>query len=285
MASGAGESEFNSARAELFEVLGHPIRIRILQTLERTPLGFAELKKAAGMESSGHLSFHLNKLDGMLKVGADGDYSLTDEGKEALRVISVTRGNQNGKVRVARRPSPNKVALTLAIIAMVVLSGFVIIQQQQIGSLNHQAARQDLGTVVINGTRYSYAEFSVGSTNFPTIVGFDGVKFNMTLAPFALAKNQNFTVTFASTNLTDPFRGSRTVTLRFSPSPYIRITFGDGTAEHNAGLYISSNQKGTNLVSFLPDVNPWFSRHSNPRAGIFWNSTSNSYVFYVSLSP
>jgi DNA-binding transcriptional ArsR family regulator len=72
MAGAESEPEFNTSRAELFEALGHPIRIKILQALERKPMGFAELKKATGIESSGHLSFHLTKLEGLLKVGVDG---------------------------------------------------------------------------------------------------------------------------------------------------------------------------------------------------------------------
>jgi DNA-binding transcriptional ArsR family regulator len=39
MASGSDEPEFNAGRAELFEALGHPIRIRILQALEERPMG------------------------------------------------------------------------------------------------------------------------------------------------------------------------------------------------------------------------------------------------------
>ena len=96
MAPGAANPEFDAGRAELFEALGHPVRIRILQALDERPMGFAELKKAVGIESSGHLSFHLGKLEGLLKVGDAGAYSLTDEGREALRVVSVTRGSQNG---------------------------------------------------------------------------------------------------------------------------------------------------------------------------------------------
>ena len=72
--------------------------------MEHKSLGFADLKKAAGIESSGHLSFHLGKLEGLLKVGSDGNYSLTDEGREALHVVGVTRNGGSGGIRV-RAPS------------------------------------------------------------------------------------------------------------------------------------------------------------------------------------
>ena len=55
MASPEDHSEFNEARAELFETLGHQTRIRNLQALSRKPMGFAELKRETGIESGGHL--------------------------------------------------------------------------------------------------------------------------------------------------------------------------------------------------------------------------------------
>ena len=76
---------FNVGRAELFEAMGHPNRIRILKALSDTPLGFSELKRTLSMESSGLLSFHLQKLSNLVKTTSEGAYALTDEGKEALQ--------------------------------------------------------------------------------------------------------------------------------------------------------------------------------------------------------
>lgn len=100
-----GESDektsFNSSRAELFEALGHPIRIRILESLNKTPLSFSELKKRIGVESSGHLQFHLSKLNGLVETTSEGRYRLTDDGREALRIIGTMKetaeaGSKNG---------------------------------------------------------------------------------------------------------------------------------------------------------------------------------------------
>lgn len=63
----------------------------ILQALSDHPLGFSELKRIANIESSGNLSFHLNKLGKLIKTTAEGDYSLTDEGREAIRVVEATK--------------------------------------------------------------------------------------------------------------------------------------------------------------------------------------------------
>ncbi|MDA4124434.1 MAG: winged helix-turn-helix domain-containing protein [Thaumarchaeota archaeon] len=72
MSEGDGRGGFDSARAELFEALGHPNRIRILQAMREGPLGFAELKRQVGIESSGHLTFHLGKLGGLVSWGQMG---------------------------------------------------------------------------------------------------------------------------------------------------------------------------------------------------------------------
>jgi DNA-binding transcriptional ArsR family regulator len=82
-------NEFDLKEAELFEALGHPNRIEILQALNAGPLGFSELKKKIGIDSSGHLTFHLSKLDGLVNTNSEGKYCLTDRGKEALRVTRI----------------------------------------------------------------------------------------------------------------------------------------------------------------------------------------------------
>ena len=82
-------NEFDTREAELFEALGHPTRIGILQMLNERPLGFSELKKKLGIDSSGHLTFHLSKLAGLVKTDLEGKYCLTDSGREALRVTRI----------------------------------------------------------------------------------------------------------------------------------------------------------------------------------------------------
>jgi len=70
-----GEDHFDSSRAELFEVLGHPMRVKILRTLNEGPMSFSELKRETGIESSGHLQFHLSKLANLIKTDASGRLS------------------------------------------------------------------------------------------------------------------------------------------------------------------------------------------------------------------
>jgi hypothetical protein len=40
-------------------------------------MGFAELGRAIGIESGGHLSFHLTKLRHLVKMTREGNYALT----------------------------------------------------------------------------------------------------------------------------------------------------------------------------------------------------------------
>jgi len=293
MAGAESDPEFNASRAELFEALGHPIRIRILQALERRPMGFAELKKAAGIESSGHLSFHLTKLGGMLKVGDDGAYVLTDEGREALRVVSVTRGNQGGGVKVAMVRPSLKLAAVVAVAALVLLGAFVVVQQQQIGSLSRQVSQEAMGTVLINGTRYAYVEVPLASLTYPAVMTFDGVTFNMTAGPtgpFAAFISPSATpqagseVTFVTITTSSTLPGivtpitvgkNITVNIRIVPWPSVKITFGDGTSETYQGSTVASSAQSA--------ASPWFTQHSSPRAGVAWDSTSNSFYLYVSL--
>jgi len=95
MAMGGVPSDADSSRTELFEALGHPARIKILQSLNDAPMGFSDLKRKVGIESSGHLQFHLGKLEGLVKNTPEGNYVLTDDGKEALRLLE-TMGSVKG---------------------------------------------------------------------------------------------------------------------------------------------------------------------------------------------
>jgi outer membrane murein-binding lipoprotein Lpp len=45
------------------------------------------LKREVGIESSGQLQFHLGKLSGLVTTNSEGSYALTDEGREAIRVL------------------------------------------------------------------------------------------------------------------------------------------------------------------------------------------------------
>lgn len=75
---------------EKFEAISHPMRIKILEILSKKAMGFSELKRELGIESSGKLDFHLKKLKGLITT-EDGKYILTKDGYAALQAIYTIR--------------------------------------------------------------------------------------------------------------------------------------------------------------------------------------------------
>lgn len=157
-------NHFDSSRAELFEALGHPTRVRILRTLESKSMGFAELKREVGIESSGHLQFHLGKLTGLVTTNAEGSYALTDDGREAIRVLDAIPAGSERISTTSRtshkRDSWLKPLLAVLLTAIVVLAGVAIYQQNsqistlegQVSSLNSAlSARPTFANVTITG--------------------------------------------------------------------------------------------------------------------------------------
>jgi DNA-binding transcriptional ArsR family regulator len=137
-----GEIEGQDFRAELFESIGHPMRIKIFQVLNERPMGFAELKRAVGIESSGNMSFHLTKLRHLVMTGADGNYILTDDGKEALWSIgSISAGakGQEADWKVRRiRKYRLRIALTSLVVGLLLLASVAAFQQQALASQQDQ---------------------------------------------------------------------------------------------------------------------------------------------------
>lgn len=141
------QDSFNETRAELFEALGHPMRISILAALESRPMGFAEIKKSVGIESSGHLQFHLRKLGGLVQDARNGDYALTDGGRDALRVFRTTTVKTSDHTFIPSRVY-RKYLSAIAILGLlaIVLTGAIIVEVSsstaQSSSLNNQLSSQ-----------------------------------------------------------------------------------------------------------------------------------------------
>jgi DNA-binding HxlR family transcriptional regulator len=140
-------SNFDSSRAELFEALGHPARVRILRSLENGPTGFAQLKREVGIESSGQLQFHLGKLGGLVTTNSEGSYALTDEGREAIRVLKTvptdfaapsvrhSAAGRNGWTKSLRVFQ----VVSVVLLVLIAVFGFAYYSQStQVSSLNAQ---------------------------------------------------------------------------------------------------------------------------------------------------
>jgi DNA-binding transcriptional ArsR family regulator len=130
MVKDPGPSEFDSSRAELFEALGHPIRMKILQYLGETELSFSELKRKVGIESGGHLNFHLGKLDGLVRTTAEGYYVLTDDGREALMLQEIMgRTKEREAIEMSRdcfmEDMFKRFKMTIILVAIIIVASLI----------------------------------------------------------------------------------------------------------------------------------------------------------------
>jgi len=112
------QDSFSAERAELFEALGHPTRIRTLKLLQDSQMSFSELKKALGIESSGLMQHHLRKLQGLVRMTDESDYAITDEGKEALRVALAMEGGRPGQGK--------RISLSLSQVAAIIMACCIV---------------------------------------------------------------------------------------------------------------------------------------------------------------
>lgn len=179
----AEKDEFNRTRAELFESIGHQTRIKILETISREPLTFSGLKKRVGIDSSGHLSFHLEKLNNLIKTTPEGTYALTDDGREALRLIQTVHGTEiPAPVPTLRRSkwirTPKRLlALSAIVIAVILLgsiaasvaSGVTLYNSQETLQGSLQYLPVGWSTIQFNdsrGTTMSDFNFALAGANF-----------------------------------------------------------------------------------------------------------------------
>jgi DNA-binding HxlR family transcriptional regulator len=157
-------NDFNRDRAELFEALGHPTRIKILQVLLKSPLGFSALKRETGIESNGLLSFHLGKLEGLIKI-VDGNYALTDEGKDALRIMAVEEKITTEPI-IRHSITPLHALLIVLGVALVISVGFSVFYYQQQNIANDNLNQLYLRTYVERSFNYTVVvESGYGSTS------------------------------------------------------------------------------------------------------------------------
>lgn len=68
---------------EIFSALKHPIRRRILRSLERNRRTYTEMLNDLGVDT-GLLNYHLDHLGTLIRKDEDGRYTLSDFGVAAL---------------------------------------------------------------------------------------------------------------------------------------------------------------------------------------------------------
>jgi len=146
--------EEDRKRAEVFDALSHPTRIMLLKALSDEPLGFADLKKKLGIESSGHLQHHISKLGGLIKTDDYGKYTLSDQGKDALHSVdtveSVARvkASKNEQYGVSRKNTVLK--LTVIILAVLLALSLAMTAFQYSNALSLQSKIDHLNEVIVD---------------------------------------------------------------------------------------------------------------------------------------
>jgi DNA-binding transcriptional ArsR family regulator len=144
-------------RAEVFDALGHPTRISILKLLSQEALGFADLKKKTGIESSGHLQHHLSKLDGLIRTDEHGNYRLSDVGNDALFTVqTVEATSRRGRRKLTSDGRKSRIlwSTSVATLTMILLVSTLYLSNAYI-SLNRTAI-QTLNTAQkVNLTQYA----------------------------------------------------------------------------------------------------------------------------------
>ncbi len=289
-------NQFDASRAELFEALGHPMRVKILNALEGRPMGFADLKREVGIESSGHLQFHLSKLSSLVATTAGGDYVLSDDGREAIRVLRSTRASSEQAAPVARVSPLRRIGwrtplLTVLLVAVVVLASVAIYQQDQLAAMNRTLSSE---TVSIGGTRYYFESIPVLPNG--TQLLFHRVIFTI-LQPINVI-NYTYAGPVRLTNGTLISLDNKTVIEQMMFLPFgMSVTFPDGSQVTHPGFNVTARLLPANDVltrsvvyltySSLPvGGNPWFAQHGSLRAGLFMNFTSYAYpvTLYVGVN-
>lgn len=166
-------------RAELFDALAHPTRIKILKLLQEKPRSFMELKKELKIESSGNLQYHLAKLEGLVKHDASGKYVLSDDAKEALRFLEfVNQMNKPSRTEVGSRKLLASLTLVILVLSAVVLFEYYQIFLNLSRSIPlYDSVDLSEGSLVLGGKKFSYMLVTTEALENSTKIVFKGVTF------------------------------------------------------------------------------------------------------------
>lgn len=166
----------NDEKYLIFQALSHPTRVKILALVEGNDLTFASLKHELGIESSGQLQHHLQKLSRLITEKSNGSYGLNDSGRRALDIFRESERSGRPLEDLCCLPAPSEMAqykqvgrtgsllrlsvglilmaLTIGIVATYLLTGQLALSFNLIGT--------------------SFASFGIGGAAF---FGFFGVSF------------------------------------------------------------------------------------------------------------
>lgn len=104
--------------------------------LSEDSLGFADLKKRLGIESSGHLQHHLGKLGSLIKIDENGKYCLSEHGKDALFAVQTVENITKPQTKKVVERYSRGSAYPLLFLSLLLLVAFAWLQLASISTPN-----------------------------------------------------------------------------------------------------------------------------------------------------
>jgi hypothetical protein len=155
--------------------------VRILRVLEKQPLSFADLKRVFGIDSSGNLQHHLGKLGDLIKKTDDGKYAVTDDAREALRLLDIMR-LEHETIRTGvklRGPVKTKLSWLTPILASILLLIVVFYEYSLLTRSIPLFSAFDLSKnfLEINGRKYYYMILAASDVRNGTRIAFHDAVF------------------------------------------------------------------------------------------------------------
>ncbi len=259
------------SKAELFEAMGHPTRIRLLQSLADGPLGFSELKHALGIESNGLLAFHLRKIGEFVKENPEGKYALTDYGTEALRLSRVLEEPGRGDERPLK-VSQSKTGfgltgqmllggLIVALVLIAALAGFLFLQNQ-----GQAAQNQQLNSQLVQSNSSIADLHSLLATNNQTLLG----QIQILRQEFGYLRE---TQLFKNLTITLPSAANYTTVASFL-SQYSGYVVINGTASSSHWEMGVSYKLPNSNLTYVQELEP----DTQKFGGIFWVPQGTVYI-------
>ncbi|MDA4124435.1 MAG: hypothetical protein OK438_03175 [Thaumarchaeota archaeon] len=226
-------------------------------------------------------------------MGPDGRYMLTDDGREALRIVGTAR-DWDGESYHRRRPVEiRKILLASLAILLVLLAAVAGVQQLRIAQLSAQPS----GLATLSGKSYWDSTLSLQGlpdNNSLTLI-FHGVEFTLiptgsgvSINPVSLNLTENGgSVMFGQTNVTvkvsnwSTFTGGGVIFYisTLYPDEDVKVTFPDGHQE-TMHLTTPTYDSATMTLHNVHQAFPWFSQHVGPQAAIV--ETNGKITLYVS---
>ena len=213
-------SDVETSKWELFEALSHPLRIRIIAILQQNELTFGELKRVLDITSSGHLTFYLTKLEGLVNRNTQGRYMITEDGQEAVRLMQVM--NDVDKTQSMNREYQSSVNKRLQVIIVSLGIIVLLLVPFAISGMNPFFESPVVVEAVEFGHRYS----SEGNRPFSFVVGvsrFDPILLPQTFNVVTRSVSSGITTlhshdfgTFLSSGTVFPFSINATNPIHFS---------------------------------------------------------------------